>query len=570
MKKLTFLTIIATLILPVPMTGHCQWKLYHNATIFTANKAKPFASAIAIRGDKIIAVGTESEVKRQLKGRGTSIDCKGGFIMPGLLDAHMHALSGGNNLLFANLEDQDLTIDQLVAYAEKCYRNKEGMSGDVLVIYGINITTWSLLEEISTKFNSGIFSEIPLVLSGSDGHTSWANRAMMERAGLNKAFLLRQPADKQIYYGKDSGGNPTGFVSEEGQNIIEAAVPVKPGLKAAGRKAMEYCTRWGITGWLDPSAGNTTSDSSYHLEAYRWLSNNGLLNAHIATTLVADPNQPVEPQLNKLAAMKKKYTTRNLSVIGFKIFADGVLEHPTRTAALSIPYTGTDSKGVLMFEPNSFAQFATLADKANWLVHVHAIGDRAVTESLNGFAAMRNKNGFSGIPHTITHLQLVQPADAVRMSSLKIVAAFQLLWAFGDATTIDIVQPYIHPSLYQWQYPARTMKNAGVVIAGASDWPVSSANPFQAMYRAVTRKGPKGVLDSSQTLSLEDMLYAYTLHAAKAMRADKEIGSLETGKYADMIRLDRSLLNISIEEVEKAIVLETIFEGKVIYRKSGN
>lgn len=333
---------------------------------------------------------------------------------------------------------------------------------------------------------------------------------------------------------------------------------------------MEYCTRWGITGWLDPSAGNTSSESSYHLEAYRWLSNNGLLNAHIATTLVADPNQPVEPQLNKLAAMKKKYTTRNLSVIGFKIFADGVLEHPTRTAALSIPYTGTDSKGVLMFEPNSFAQFVTLADKANWLVHVHAIGDRAVTESLNGFAAMRNKNGFSGIPHTITHLQLVQPADAVRMSSLKIVAAFQLLWAFGDATTIDIVQPYIHPSLYQWQYPARTMKNAGVVIAGASDWPVSSANPFQAMYRAVTRKGPKGVLDSSQTISLEDMLYAYTLNAAKAMRADKEIGSLEIGKYADMIRLDRNLLNISIEEVEKAIVLETIFEGKVIYRKSGN
>jgi predicted amidohydrolase YtcJ len=156
------------------------------------------------------------------------------------------------------------------------------------------------------------------------------------------------------------------------------------------------------------------------------------------------------------------------------------------------------------------------------------------------------------------------------MGSLKIMAAVQLLWAFGDATTIDIVQPYIHPSLYQWQYPARSMKNAGVMIAGASDWPVSSANPFQAMYRAVTRKGPKGVLDSSQTLSLEDMLYAYTLHAAKAMRADTMIGSLEAGKYADMIRVDKNLLEIPIEEVEKAIVLETIFEGKVIYRKAGN
>ena len=570
MKKSLLLLFAAWLLVLMPMGGFCQWKLYHNAKIFTANKTKPFASAIAIAGNRIIAVGTELEVRRQLKGPGTSIDCKGGFIMPGMLDAHMHALSGGNNLLFANLEDQDLTIDQLVTYAEKCYRDKEGMSGDVLVIYGINITTWSELDKISSKFNTGAFKDIPLVLSGSDGHTSWANRAMMERAGLNKTFLSRQPADKQIYYGKDAAGNPTGFVSEEGQNIIEAAIPVKPGLKAAGRKAMEYCARLGITGWLDPSAGNTSSESSYHLEAYQWLSKNGLLNAHIATTLVADANQPAQPQLHKLALMKKKYTSRNLAVIGCKIFADGVVEHPTQTAALSIPYTGTTSKGVLMFEPASFARFATLADKANWLVHVHAIGDRAVKETLNGFASMRKTNGYSGIPHTITHLQLVQPVDAVRMGSLKIMAAFQLLWAFGDATTIDIVQPYIHPSLFQWQYPARTLKNAGVVIAGASDWPVSSANPFQAMYRAVTRKGPKGVLDSSQTLSLEDMLYAYTLHAAKAMRADKSIGSLEVGKYADMIRVDRNLLEIPIEEVEKAMVLETIFEGKVIYRKAGN
>ncbi|MFM7357499.1 MAG: amidohydrolase [Sediminibacterium sp.] len=551
----------------VPSFAFGQWTLYYNAKIFTANRSAPFATAIAISGKKILAVGTEQQLRKKLKGKGTLINCEGGFIAPGFIDAHMHALSGGNNLLFANLEDQDLTIDQLVTYAEKCFRNKEGMSGDVLVIYGINITTWSQLEEISSKFNSGIFSNIPLVLSGSDGHTSWANRTMMELAGLNKSFLSKQPADKQLYYGKDSDGNPTGFLSEEGQNIIEAAVPVKPGLKAAARKAMEYSSRLGITGWLDPSAGNTSSVSSHHLEAYRWLSNNGLLNAHIATTLVADPNQPAQAQLNRLALMKKKYAAGNLSVIGCKIFADGVVEHPTQTAALSIPYTGTTSKGVLMFEPASFARFATLADKENWLVHVHAIGDRAVSETLNGFAAMRKANGHSGIPHTITHLQLVNPTDAIRMSSLKIIAAFQLLWAFGDATTIDIVQPYIHPSLYQWQYPARTLKNAGVVIAGASDWPVSSANPFQAIYRAVTRKGPKGVLDSSQTLLLEDMLYAYTLHAAKAMRADTFIGSLEAGKYADMIRIDRNLLEVPIEEVEKATVLETIFEGKVIYRK---
>lgn len=560
---------ILFLLLFIPVFSAGQWKLYYNARIFTANRQQPSAEAIAISGNKIMAVGTEAEVRKKLSGPGTRIDCKGGFIMPGIIDAHMHALSGGNNLLFANVEDEDISLDSLVAYAEKCYHTKEGMSGDVLVIYGINITTWSRLNQIAARFNGGAFASIPLVLSGSDGHTAWANRVMMERAGLNKTFLSQQSVANQLYYGKDAAGNPTGFVSEEGQKIIEAAIPVKPGLKAAARKAMEYCRRLGITGFLDPNAGSTRASTSEYLAAYRWLSQNNLLTAHVAATIVAEPNEPAQPQLNMIAALKKKYAARNLSVIGCKVFADGVLEYPTQTAALSIPYIGTASKGVLMFEPEKFSRLATLADRQNWLVHVHAIGDRAVTATLDGFEKMRATNGASGIPHTITHLQLVLPEDALRMRSLKIMAAYQLLWAFGDATTIDIVQPYIDPSLYKWQYPAKTLHTAGVVIAGASDWPVSTANPFLAMYRAVTRKGPKGILDVSQAMALEEMLYAYTLHAAQAMRADRMIGSLEPGKSADMIFLDRNLLEVPIEEVANAVVLQTMFEGKIIFRKGG-
>jgi predicted amidohydrolase YtcJ len=140
-----------------------------------------------------------------------------------------------------------------------------------------------------------------------------------------------------------------------------------------------------------------------------------------------------------------------------------------------------------------------------------------------------------------------------------------LLWAFGDVTTVDIVKPYIDPSLYQWQYPARSLLQAGATICGASDWPVSTANPFEAIYNAETRKGPLGVLDSTQCVPRIDMLYAYTIHAAKALMAEKTIGSLEPGKSADMIMLDRDILTISPEAMNNTKVVWTMFEGKKVY-----
>jgi predicted amidohydrolase YtcJ len=197
--------------------------------------------------------------------------------------------------------------------------------------------------------------------------------------------------------------------------------------------------------------------------------------------------------------------------------------------------------------PKKFAQFVTLADKNNLLVHVHAIGDLAVTESLNGIEAARKINGNSGIPHTITHLQIVQPKDFARFNQLGVLASMQLLWALGDVTTIDIVKPYISPDLYQWQYPARSILHANAIICGASDWPVSTANPFEAIYEAETRNGKMGVLDSTQCVPRIAMLYAYTINAAKALRQERFIGSLTPGKSADLILVDRDVLNVSPE-----------------------
>ena len=389
----------------------------------------------------------------------------------------------------------------------------------------------------------------------------------MERAGINLNFINSLSEEEQVFYGL-SNNKPNGFVSESGYRKVSSIFHEEVDYHKAGEKAVEYNNRYGITAWLDPTAGNVAKMTQEYLDTYAWLNNSGKLTAHIAATIVADADNDPATQIAFVRTMQKKYDRNNLSIIGFKIFSDGVIEHPTHTAALSLPYTETQTKGVLMFDPKKFASFVTAADKQHLLVHVHAIGDRAVTETLNGFETARRSNGNSGLPHTITHLQIVQPSDFARFKRLNVLASYQLLWAFGDVTTIDIVKPFIDPSLYKWQYPARSMLQAGATICGASDWPVSSANPFEAIYCAETRKGPLGVLDSTQCMPRMEMMYAYTIEAAKALMLEKKIGSLQTGKYADMILLDRDVLSVRAEEMQAARVLWTMFEGKIVYNVS--
>jgi predicted amidohydrolase YtcJ len=200
------------------------------------------------------------------------------------------------------------------------------------------------------------------------------------------------------------------------------------------------------------------------------------------------------------------------------------------------------------------------------IVHVHAIGDQAVTEALNGIAAARQANGDSGLPHTITHLQLIRPEDIPRFRELGVIASFQLYWANAGTDTIDLVKPHIDPALYVWQYPARSVLDEGGIIAGASDWPVSTANVFQAIYQAETRKGPAGVLDASQRVPREAMLYAYTRNAARALGVEGErIGSIAPGKQADFVLLDRDMLTVTAEEARDTKVLWTIVGGKTVY-----
>lgn len=541
-------------------------KILYNAKIFTANTVQPYAEAVAISNGKIIAIGNFNEVKNKIPGA-ELINMNGQFLMPGFIDSHTHALDGGASLLRANVYDSIYTISDLAVFALQTKKDGSGMIDDFLVIDGINISTWSNIATIQKIFNETDFATIPVVLRGSDGHTEWVNKIVLQKAGINKNFITLLDADGKKFYGFDTNNEPNGFIADDGFEQVNKIMPEeKIDWMKAGEEAVLYNNKLGITAWLDPSAGSTDDDTNNHLDTYAALYKQHKLSAHIAATVVANADGNAEVQILKVKSLQKKYAqAKGLSILGFKIFSDGVIEYPSQTAALSKPYRNKASSGALMMNPAKFAAFATAADKAGLLVHVHAIGDLAVTETLNGFEAMRKANGNSTIPHTITHLQIVLPADFERFKKLGVLASYQLLWAYGDVTTIDIVQPYIDPELYKWQYPARSMLQAGTVICGASDWPVSTANPFEAIYNAETRKGPKGVLDSSQCMPRIAMLYAYTINAARAMRMEKSIGSLEAGKFADIIAVSNDVLTASPEEMQNAKIIWTMFEGKIVF-----
>ena len=545
-------------------------KILYNGKIFTANANSSVVEAVSISGDKIVAVGSLASVRGSVSDVAEMIDLKGKTLLPGLIDSHNHAIGGGESLMIATLNDVLLKKDELAKFAKQAFDTKKGLRGDVLFIGGVHSGTWAAVQDLIDLFNKPPFDSHGVVLRGSDKHTAWANTVVLKRAGINAQFIRGLSAEEKKYFGVKQNDEPNGLISEKGYRKVDEILPANPIRPLdALEKGAQYLNSLGITAWMDPSAGNVEDgDNNSHLEVYNTLLAQKKLNAHVAAVIVANANDDPAPQVEVVKKLQKRYkNVTDLRVLGFKIFADGVLEYPTQTAAVSIPYTNSGQNGSLMFEPAKFNVFAALADKEGLMIHVHAIGDRAVTETLNGFAYARQANGNAEIAHSITHLQIVVPSDFKRFTHLKVIPSMQLLWATADVYVVDLVKPYIDPSLYRRQYPAMSLLRAGAKVAGASDWPVSSANPFEAIHMGETRTGQKGVLEATEAMGRVDLLKAYTINAAKVLMMEKSIGSIEPGKQADFVLVDRDVLKVPSEEVKKTSVLWTMYAGKIVYSK---
>jgi predicted amidohydrolase YtcJ len=551
----------------IVLTGSSLWaqessgeRILFHAKIFTGDPQNPYAEAVTIRDDKIVGVGSLAEVEKSTSAKAERIDLEGKSLFPGFIDSHSHSIDGGLGLIGADASEKVQTLDQLAPFAEDAKKTGKGMRGDILEILGMPLEFWSHPDVLNAEFSTGVYEKQGVLLRGMDGHTAWANRALLQRAGITADFLKKLSVGERSYYGVDKDMQPNGFLVDAGTEKIEPLLPppTADDLLAAGRAALQYNYSLGITAWLDPLASDDV------LRAYKMLADRGELRSEVVAfpqVFAKDPGAELAGVQKTRAAYKN---VPHLHVTGIKVFADGVVEYPSQTAHLSKPYRNSGRYGDLLFDPKKFAELCVAADKEGLIIHVHAIGDGAVKEALDGIAAARKANGNSGLPHTLTHEQFVRPEDFPRFHELGVVSALQLFWAEASPDTIEILKPYLDPEIYRWQYPARSILDSGGIISGASDWPVSTANVFRAIYQAETRKGSEGVLDASQDMPREAMFYAYTRNSARAMNMDS-IGSIAPGKRADLVLLDRDVLTVSPEEMRETKVVWTMVAGKMVY-----
>jgi predicted amidohydrolase YtcJ len=548
--------------------------VYYDAEVFTGEPSQPYADAVAIRGDRIIAVGARKMVEEQAGPSARHVDLKGKFLMPGMIDAHAHPISGGITLIQAVFPDTSDSVPALVKFVADVVAKQDSRLGDVVVVNGLDLGYWPHAAEIDAALSSGAFAKQAIVLYGSDGHTAWANKLVRNRAGITAHFIRGLKPEERGYFGADAAMKPNGFVVDAGKAKLDRSLPPASAdsMLAAGRAAVRYMNGLGITGWIDAAASGVVGgsvparvDEPGFLPVYQALGERGELTAHVVAYPVVQPDLGAA-QIDVVEALRDKFKgVPNLTIPGLKVFADGVVEIPSQTAALTKPYVNSGHNVVPLFTPAKMNALVSEAYRRGLTVHIHAIGDLGVKDSLDAFEAARAANPATRLPMVLTHAQFVDPEDIPRFGSLHVIAALQLLWAVADPSTNEQVKPYIAPEIYQWMYPARSMLDGGCEVAGASDWPVSSANPFLAMFQAETRSGPQGVLNAAERMPRVAMLYAYTHNSADALDQSGEIGSIAAGKRADLALIDRDLLTVPAEELQQAKVLFTMFGGKLVY-----
>ncbi|QVW25754.1 amidohydrolase [Pseudomonas hormoni] len=547
-----------------------------NGKIFTADRANPRVQALAVQDGKVLQAGSDALIKNLITPETKVVDLGGKALMPGLIDSHSNAIFGGLEMVSANMQDEVVDLDELEKRLRGWRDDGKAKHGDVLSVAGMSSAYWAQAEAFGKTFNTGEWAKVPVVFTGSDHHTAWANNAMLERAGIDAALLQNLPEAEKDTIGKLADGSPNGFVVDAGWDRVASKMPVPSAadmLKAA-QSAVRYNNSLGITAWMDPAANAAPGEPVFALKptektvgvlpVYKALSETGGMSAHVAALLVANPKS-VPADLDTLDKVRQQFQgIPNLTLPGVKIFADGVIEYPAQSAAMIDPYSNSHKQGELLIDPKHFGELVSAIDQRGWRVHIHAIGDRAVREALNGIAQAR-KDRQSGVTHSITHLQMVNPKEFARFKPLNVIASMQLLWATADDYTLDMIKPYVSALAFRYQYPAHSLLKQGATIAGASDWPVSSPNPWNAMAQAITRDGPLGVLNASERLDRETMFYAYTLNAARTIGLEKQIGSLSPGKQADFIVLDRDVFSVDNKALHDTQVLQTWFAGREVY-----
>ncbi|MBB1201542.1 amidohydrolase [Enterobacteriaceae bacterium 89] len=552
--------------------------IIYGGEIYSANPKDPHPQAIGIEGNKVVAVGRYQDVLKQLGEGAKRLDLKGNYLMPGLIDSHAHVAYAGFQSVTLAFPDNMKDAATIRKFVDDNKNNPLRDLNGIQFYSNLSLDYWDHIDLLASVFNAPEYQNIPVVLAGMDAHTGWANQAMLNKAKLTEDKLAADAGIK-AGTGLTPDGKINGFVAEGAWDYVLSAIPPVDDHKIAsgiiaGAKVMNG---FGITAWMDPISNVRPLAPVFNahpgrhdvglLPAYTELAQQDKLNAHV-TGLALVNIHSTPAAIDDVVALREQFShTPDVRLAGIKIFQDGVIEYPAQTAKLSESYLNRPGySGDNTLDKAQYCQLIAKADAEHLIAHFHAIGDRAVSEALDGIACARKQNGNSGVMHSITHLEVVSPQSLPRFQQLNVAASMQLLWAGKDASSTTLIDGKVPAPLLKDLYPAGALYSHHALIAGASDWPVSSPNPMLAIYTAVTRMGELGELPpDSEKISRAAMLQAYTLNAAKVIGRDKEIGSIAPGKSADFALFDRNLEKVSIEQLRDAKVVWTMFEGKQIY-----
>lgn len=559
------LALAVSLGAPVATTGNppADLVLLHGK-IHTENPKRSVAQALAIRANTIVAVGTDQMVST-LKGPKTrTVNLAGRLVLPGIIDAHIHPAESAQDLGKCSLDDKMLTPAQIKAKVAVCLKEYPGDSALWFEVIQVNPSGLKLTRQDLDS----MLGDRPMLLTGSDGHTAWANSVALGAAHFNGT--TKDPLGGRIE--RDPAGSLTGTLRDAAADIAEDAKP-KASLDHEAsqlKKALDAMRATGITSVQDAAVND------HDMQIYKRLYDTHRLNMRVrGSYTLQNLQQSAKTLIDQATAFRARWAIdpEFLRADAVKIFADGVIEYPSQTAALIEPYLDAEGHPTANRGPSYFAQenlnrIVSAADAAGLTVHIHAIGDRAVRAALNAFADSRRRHGQLDSRDQIAHLELVNPADFPRFKELGVIANFQLLWAERDPDYIvKGTLPYLGAERSRYLYPARSLRDAGALIAGGSDWGVSSFNPFEAMEHAITRSGARGQepLLPEQSIGLQDAVDAYTINAAYALHQEHSTGSLEPGKRGDFIVLDRDIFTIDPFDLHNTRVLATYLDGREVY-----
>jgi predicted amidohydrolase YtcJ len=514
---------------------------FTNGPIWTGTSARP--DWVTIEGPNIVSMGVGPAPD------GDRFDLSGRALLPGFQDAHVHPPIGGLAMIRCELHgvEPDAYEETIAAYAH-------GHPGAAWILGG----GWPMNAFAGGIARKDVLDRVvpdrPVLLHSSEGHAAWVNSAALAVAGIDAS--TPDPAHGRIE--RDPDGEPSWTLQEGAVDLVERHAPpdTVDDLVAGIAAAQSYLLSFGITGWQDAWVRPVDHEAYLRLDAA------GRLVATVKGALWWDRTRGLE-QLDELME-RAAHRGRRYRPIGVKLMVDGVIENGT--GAMCAPYAGTDDRGLTFLPPELLARVVPTLMAAGLQPHFHAIGDCAIRSALDAVAMGDPTDAVRTRPH-IAHIHVIDPTDLPRFAGLGVTANAQALWACNDATMVDLTLPRLGPRRATWQYPFRSLLDAGAILAAGSDWSVSTPDPFAQMAVAVTRRteeAPEPLLPD-QAVTVEEALAAFTIGSAWVNHDEDRAGTIAPGRAADLVVASDDPL--AVEDLSAITVEATFVDGRMAFER---